>query len=137
MHNFFLAIVCVFAFASCKKEVKDSQDSVSVIQVVGSSPIHPIFIDSISGKEGEEIKLLQKTVVNNLIVTDNHVCFALTREKFLETGLPEYYYDQLMEDMKNINNMIDSTGLKNLDKILEESYKDLYEIFGNPNINRD
>lgn len=136
MRKVVLFIICVIALSSClnnKKETNDVQQTASVT-TDDSLVIRQILIfDSIPDAYGEDSRKLLKTIVNNLTVVDNHLAFAITKDSFVNIGLPEHYYDRLVKDIKDANQMIDSTGIKNMDEILKRSYKDLYELFGEPN----
>jgi hypothetical protein len=135
MKKVVLFIICAFALSSCfnnKKETKDVQQTTSVTTDDSSVIRQLLILDSIPNAYGEDSKLLLKTVVNNLTVVDNHLAFAITKDSFVNIGLPEHYYDRLVKDIKDANQMIDSTGIKNMDEILKKSYKDLYELFGEP-----
>lgn len=99
--------------------------------VIKSNEIHQFTIDSAMLKEkGPELRLLQTVIVQNLQVVDNHFVFALSKEDFVKQGLPENYYIQLMKDIKDANNKFEAEGIKDVDKILKESYRDLYKIMG-------
>ncbi|MCD8029383.1 MAG: hypothetical protein LUF85_00690 [Bacteroides sp.] len=80
----------------------------------------------------EELALLQKTIVNNLKIVDNHMVFPLSKEEFIALGLPGFYYENLQQELKETNEWIDASGLENVEEILAESYQSLYELYGSP-----
>lgn len=136
MKDVVLFMICIFALSSCfnnKKETKKVQQTTLVTTDDNSVIRQLLILDSVPSAYGVDSILLLKTVVNNLTVVDNHLTFALNKDFFVNKGLPEHYYDRLMKDLKDANHMIDSTGIKNIDEILKKSYKDLYELFGEPN----
>ena len=130
MRNIILLVFFVFSFVSCKKEVKENRQITSEKNT--ENQIRQSFNGTLNGENSEELLLLQKIIANNLIVTNNHFEFAMSRDTFILSGLSDSYYDKLMESINSANNMIDSTNLQNVNEILEESYQDLYKIFGRP-----
>lgn len=77
----------------------------------------------------ELCELILKTIVQNLVVVNNHLDLKISENEFLNLGIQKPYYDLLMHDLDNINYYIDSTGIDNVDSILKESYKGLYLKF--------
>ncbi len=131
MKKVVLFIICAFTLSSCfnnKRETKSVQQTTTIDANDATSAIHQLGIDSLKG----DTLLLVKTIAENLIVVDNHLKFAITKDSFVNIGFSEHYYDRLMKDLKSANHMIDSTGVKDMDEILKKSYWDLYQKFGEP-----
>lgn len=75
--------------------------------------------------EPAELELLHKMLIENVKVVDNRMVTELTKSDFVELGLPEKYYDQLIIDLKNNNDFFESKGIKNVEEMFNEAKKEL------------
>ncbi|WP_071145660.1 hypothetical protein [Bacteroides ihuae] len=120
-------IICATAFASCQNQKTTTNQ---IIQTLDSNKQIRQLPDSIRMKqEGKELERITKVIVTNLKVVNNHLYMPLNKDEFIKLGIPEHYYDTLIENLKDANKRIDSLGIKNMKEILNESYKDLYEKY--------
>ncbi|MDU1904606.1 MAG: hypothetical protein E6772_07475 [Dysgonomonas sp.] len=53
-------------------------------------------------------KLVMKTFVENVEVVDDHLKFVISRDEFVALGIPEPYYDMLLQSLKNLNDARDT-----------------------------
>ncbi len=105
-------ILLVVGFAACKdkKTVETDADEKPFVWP-DSIPLVYSIPDSLKTPEDEElIRSLQKIRYDYTDIVDKHLVFRMTREEFLETGLPEAYYDLMVFRTKNYNQFIDKWG---------------------------
>lgn len=125
----FGVILFYCCFSCVNSNVKEHKDNFKLQDKFEYVHLIP---DSIRTPEQRKLyKLILKTTVQHLKVKENHVYLDLSQKEFLDKGIPRQYYDLLMHDLKSLNNFIDSTKLENVDSILKESYKELYQEFRN------
>ncbi|MCC8188777.1 MAG: hypothetical protein LIP08_15110 [Bacteroides sp.] len=119
-----LLFVSFLILSSCAQNTKNATE----IPVVDLQ----IYQQQVDSLINEELELLQKTIVNNLKIVDNHMVFPLSEEEFTALGLPGFYYEKLQQELRETNEWIDASGLENVEEILAESYQSLYQIYGSP-----
>lgn len=123
-----LGIVSFSIFISCtNRTTKDEQVSFKLQKDYQYVHLVP---DSLRTSEQQKLcDLILETIVHNLKVEDNHLVFSLSERAFLKSGIPKPYYDLLQQNLRDANCLIDSVGVKGMDSILNESYKQLYIRF--------
>lgn len=69
---------------------------------------------------------LQQLIIKNMQVEDDRLVFKMTKEEFVDKGVPEEYYDLIQKDLVNNNNYLDTAKLdQSAEEILENSFKRL------------
>lgn len=77
--------------------------------------------DSLRTQEQKRlIKSLQDVSVNYISVKDNHMVVDITRQQFIAKGIPEKYYDILLQNIRDNNIFLDSKGIKDVDKMMKD-----------------
>lgn len=81
--------------------------------------------DSIRTKEQQAVldKLqteLPRIIGENVVIENGHLVLKMTKEEFVETGIPAQYYDLIVKDLKNNNDFFDTTEL---DQSIEEVWE--------------
>lgn len=122
-------ILLCCSFSCINSNVKKNKDN---FQLQDNFEYVHLIPDSTRTPEQKKLyNLILKTVVQHLKIKENHIYLDLSEKEFLDKGIPKQYYDLLLHDLKSLNNFIDSTKLENVDSILRESYKELYQEFRN------
>ncbi len=121
-YHILLLFVSFLLMSSCAQQAKNAQE-------VPATDLQ-IYQQQIDSLITEELELLQRTLVTNLRIVDNHMVFPLSKEEFTALGLPGFYYDNLQQELRETNEWIDASGLENVEEILAESYQGLYQIYG-------
>ncbi|HWK98481.1 MAG TPA: hypothetical protein VNQ55_00975 [Parapedobacter sp.] len=133
-----LYCIAIISFLSCQEQ----QTTGTLKPVAKEDYFEPgkeyvqLIPDSIRTAEQQAVyDMLQKEIPRILSehveVKDSILVFNMTRDEFVETGLPEQYYDLLLKDIQNINYF--SVSGQFHDQILEEiwnngkHYKELME----------
>jgi len=81
--------------------------------------------DSMSADELALFDLLEKTIMENTTVKDHKFEFNLSKESFINRGIPEKYYDLLMKNFEEINHYqeTEQSVKLNLDSLWQENVK--------------
>lgn len=76
--------------------------------------------DSLRTPEQQKIfNLLENVIKEDLIIENNHFKLNISKDKFLNKGIPLEYYDLLKENVKENNKFIDSLKIEDVNLLLE------------------
>jgi hypothetical protein len=81
---------------------------------------------SLSDEERVLLQTLKKAIYENMVIEKNRFVFNLDRDSFVKTGIPEKYYDLLMQNIRENNHFADSLSIHNsvlLEQILDDYKK--------------
>ena len=122
MKNIFVIVISLVLAYSCQNRANNQRIESA------DSYVHTKPDSLLSEKEIELKRLIGDVLIKNMAIEDNRFVFKLSRKEFLKTGIPEKYYDLLMQNIDDNNKWVDSYGIKNLDSIYQESMND-YKLF--------
>ncbi len=120
----FIVIVICSIFSSCQHSQKATVNEEQCV-MADTGNIHQVIDSTRLTKELEKV---QKLMVKYLKVENNHFVMPLTKEEFQQHGISDHYYKQMMDDIERANRCIDSLNIKDTKKMLQESYRDLYDL---------
>jgi hypothetical protein len=119
----FFFLVFFIILVSCQQNRQEAHrtDSIDVKDYVHLKPR-----SSLSDEERVLLQTLKKAIYENMVIEKNRFVFKLDRDSFIKTGIPEKYYDLLMQNIRENNHFADSLNIHNavlLEQILDDYKK--------------
>lgn len=122
----------LFSCGNATDDKSDKQDVFKLADTIyldreGNEYKHLAAIpDSLQTDEQKEmVEKILDVIRHDLVVQDNKMVLKLSKEEFLERGIPERYYYLYQDNLRDNNRWIDSMGLEDVAEMVEDMKKNL------------
>ncbi|MDR0384590.1 MAG: hypothetical protein LBH60_00775 [Prevotellaceae bacterium] len=117
---FFLAFYLILV--SCQQNTQQEYRH-KTNSTVDKDYVHLKPRSGLSDEESTLLRTLKRAVYENMLIEDDRFVFKLDRDSFINIGIPEKYYDLLMQNIRDNNHWADSMSIHNAD-LLEQVLND-------------
>ncbi|MCK9305780.1 MAG: hypothetical protein PHP30_09580 [Bacteroidales bacterium] len=128
----FVLLASLLFVVSCQNNNRKQQENLE------NDYVHLKPDSVLSPKELELKHTLGDIIIEYVVIENNQFVFKLSKKEFLKKGVPEKYYNLVLQNIKDNNkyldSLLDSLKIDNIDSLLENTknqYKNLRQNSGN------